>query len=88
MKKVLWASLVILGASMLSAAAAPMKYATNGHYYEYIPGSLTWPEANAAAMGMTHMGLTGYLATVTSAGEWGFLDTMVNPSKATAWLGG
>ena len=58
---------------------------TNGHYYEYVPGSLSWTAAKTAASQRTLNGLQGYLATVTSASENDFIEAKV---AANAWMGG
>ena len=75
----------LLGA--LSAQAAPQLF--NGHYYDYInntSGGFTQDEALADAAGRSHLGMTGYVATVTSLGEQNFIFKSV--TQATAWLGG
>lgn len=61
-------------------------YTVNGHYYEYVaaPG-ITWTDAKAAAEARTYGGLTGYLATITSAAENAFVATKC---AGYAWLGG
>lgn len=56
------------------------------HYYQYISGPTAWTDAYNAAKGMSYMGRTGYLATVTSLDE----DTLVNSLSGgeVGWLGG
>jgi hypothetical protein len=65
-----------------SAAAAFVTWRVedggNGHVYGLVmppspADSFTWFQARDAAAGMTHLGSTGHLATVTSAGEDEFL---------------
>ncbi|MBK7900133.1 MAG: PEP-CTERM sorting domain-containing protein [Betaproteobacteria bacterium] len=71
----------------LSAQAAPQFF--NGHYYDYInntSGGFTQDEALADAAGRSHLGMTGYVATVTSLAEQNFIFSSV--SNLTAWLGG
>jgi expansin (peptidoglycan-binding protein) len=52
------------------SVASPVQWAGNGHYYEYIDAPLiSWTAANAAANGLTYAGLSGHLATITSAEE-------------------
>ncbi len=75
-------TLLLLTASLF-AAAAPIQWTLasggNGHYYEYVPASggifsgISFDAAKAAAESSTYLGLTGYLATITSAAENSFL---------------
>ena len=71
------------------AQAVPFFYGVNGHYYElFMPGSISWEDAAAAATGAG-----GYLATLTSAGEDAFVWSNVGSVLAgdfgnMAWLGG
>ena len=60
-------------------------FSGNGHYYEIVNSTKTWSEAKTAAEASTKYGLTGYLATITSAAENDFLDSKIN---ADAWIGG
>ena len=70
-----------------SAAAAPVQYGVNGHWYEFISTAVTWQTAFNAANASTYLGMQGYLATVTSAGENTFVS--VNAAGGNlAWLGG
>lgn len=57
----------------------------NGHYYDYVSTATTWDAAFAAAAASSHLGLAGYLATVTSAAEQSFI--VANVTGVTAWLG-
>ena len=56
----------------------------NGHFYEYISSSLTWPSAFSAATNRTFQGMRGYLATVTTQAENDFIKTKL---LADAWIG-
>jgi hypothetical protein len=74
----------------LSATAAPVQWTVaaggNDHWYEWVasPSSgNTWTQARSNALARTHMGMSGYLATVTSAGENNFLGTL----SLDGWLG-
>lgn len=72
-----------------AAEAAPVQFGSS--YYEYVPSEgVTWSNANAAASSTTFMGTQGHLATVTSAGENGFLQNLAEhlPFPQGAWLGG
>ena len=61
----------------------------NGHYYEFIKydaaSTKTWTASNTAASGKNFLGLTGYLATVTSAAENKFMNDRI---KEIGWIGG
>lgn len=81
MKKII-ASLVALAAASV-AQAAPVKWAGNGHYYEYIGTGLSWTDARAAALASSHLGQSGYLVTITSAGENSFIGTL----SSDGWIG-
>lgn len=61
-------------------------YDSTGSYYQYVSTSLTWDDARAAAAASTLNGMTGYLATVTSAGEFDFIKAKAGASQI--WLGG
>ncbi len=63
------------------------------HYYQYIPyttadlsASPTWIDAYNSAKGMTFMGKTGYLATITSLDEDEYVYSLSGDS--VGWLGG
>lgn len=81
--------------------AAPVQWTVaaggNGHWYDYVPApsifaGVGFDAARAAALGSTHLGLQGYLATVTSAQEQSFIQSsfgfMVGfGATGSAWLG-
>jgi|GEM_PF-855504 len=57
----------------------------NGHYYEFVSASgITWAQAKAAAEARTLYGLTGYLATITSATENALITSMAG---GNGWIG-
>ncbi len=60
--------------------------ADTGHYYEYVSGTLTWGEANAAASARTFYGLKGYLVTITSEKENTFVTSLLS-EEDSAWIG-
>ncbi len=74
------------------AMAAPIQWTIgsggNDHWYDFVTpaAGLTWTSSRSAALASTHMGLSGYLATVTSAAENSFITSMV--SGSTGYLGG
>jgi hypothetical protein len=59
----------------------------NDHWYEFIATNLVAQDAFVAAGAATFMGMSGYLATVTSADENRFVSASV-AQGALAWLGG
>lgn len=79
-------------AALLAAAggaveAAPVQWTgagSNGHWYEFISGGQNFTGARDGAAAMTHMGMTGYLVTITSAAEQAFLDSL---TSSVYWLG-
>lgn len=72
------------------ANATPVQYAGNGHYYEYISTSVDFAGALSQAGSLTHMGLQGHLATVTSTGEDAFIASLRSGSgiNSAYWLAG
>lgn len=73
--------------------AAPLQWSANGHYYEFVTDTssshINWEVANAGAAARSYLGLTGYLATLTSEAEndWVFTNVL-NGSDISAWFGG
>ena len=70
----------------------PIFSSANGHYYEFITYGTsaatkikTWTAAKDDAINKNFLGLTGYLATVTSASENKFMNDRI---KETGWIGG
>lgn len=57
---------------------------TNGHFYEYVSTTSNWTTAKTNAAAKTYMGLTGYLATITSSAENDFVRQKLS---ADAWIG-
>ena len=81
------ASLAAIAGSIVAApvfAATPALF--QGSYYEYVPTFTTWDQAKAAAYAMSHEGLPGRLATITSAAEQAFVAALV-PASMNAMLG-
>ncbi len=83
---------IFLAASALASAAqaVPTQWTVasggNGHWYEYVPEPVLVNVAYALAAGESFMGMTGYLATITSAAENQFASVTVAQGR-TAWLG-
>jgi hypothetical protein len=79
--------------------AAPIQWSPgaggNGHYYDVVPGPgttfqrITWNDAKTAAESSSFLGVNGYLATITSSAESGFVSTLLtDPGSGFAWVGG
>jgi hypothetical protein len=64
--------------AVLPGEATPVQWPGNGHWYEVVssPG-ISWADANAAASAASYLGLEGHLATLTSAAEDAFVETML-----------
>ncbi|MBL8241451.1 MAG: PEP-CTERM sorting domain-containing protein [Bryobacterales bacterium] len=96
-----WLRRGALGLALCAALpAAPIQWTAamggNDNWYEYIPTvsifeSIDYDTARAASLGSTHMGMQGYLATVTSAPEQAFIEAfpiLVGfGNTGSAWLG-
>lgn len=109
MKKSMIAGAILALGLAAPAVAAPVQWKAedggNDHWYEVVWNknflgwgqNISWTNANAAASSSTHNGMSGYLATITSAAEQLFLNalnaafTASSPSHSgtytTAWLG-
>lgn len=57
-----------------------------GHYYEVVLTPMTAPDARDAALAMSYLGDSGYLATITSQPENDFIASLL--SGVNAWFGG
>ncbi len=82
---------LFFGACLVTTAAgAPLYYAGTGHYYERVdgPAAIDWDAAKAAAEGRSHLGQGGYLATITSAHENGFIVANLLSGPGDIWIGG
>jgi PEP-CTERM motif-containing protein len=79
---------VVLFCFMVSASVVPVQavptQGPTGNFYEFVSGSFSWPAARTAALGLSHLGQPGFLATVTSGSENTFLATLA----PIGWLGG
>lgn len=58
----------------------------NGHWYLFVPGTMSWDDASTAAATYTHAGLTGHLATITSQAEQDFVFGLTGGTNSV-WLG-
>ena len=85
---------VVLGLSVFAggvARATPVQWTVssggNGHWYEAVEASLSWDAARTFAEGRSHLGMPGYLATITSEAERNFLIASNLPDSLPATLG-
>lgn len=80
------AALTIAG----TAHAVPMQWSSavggNDHYYEFVRSALDWNAAKADAASRSYAGLTGHLATITSADENAFAVSLTG--TYWTWIGG
>jgi hypothetical protein len=56
----------------------------NGHYYEAIPGSMSWTNSKAYAASRSFFGRQGYLVTINSSTENSYVSALVNQNS---WIG-
>jgi len=72
--------------------ANTFRNSANGHYYSAIcvPGGITWSNAKMQAEALTHEGMAGHLATITSQSENDFIVTTFPEVIADPhwWIGG
>jgi hypothetical protein len=71
---------VFLLISLLSIPAishlTPILNPDNGHYYEFIGARSDWAPVRDAAAASAYLGMTGYLATITSLSEETFVESL------------
>ncbi len=72
------------GDRIITFSAGNLSGNSNGHFYELVSTSGSWTTSKASAAARTYLGLTGYLATITSASENAFIRQVLN---ADAWIG-
>ncbi|MFM2410098.1 MAG: hypothetical protein RL481_926 [Pseudomonadota bacterium] len=82
---------LLLGAAIVGisspVAAAPIFNTSNGHYYEFVAGQVSWQTAlQNAANAAPLVGYSSYLATVTSEAESDFIFN--NVSSGGNWFAG
>ena len=70
-----------------SHASGPNLWTGSGHFYELVTNQARWNDAKTAAEGKTHLGISGHLATLTSAGENDFVNANF-AHVGVFWLGG
>jgi hypothetical protein len=62
---------------MAATFKTPQYFSNNGHYYQAVVSSESWNSAVTTANNKTYLGLTGYLATITSKAENDFVAGVV-----------
>ncbi|MEI8199901.1 MAG: InlB B-repeat-containing protein [Eubacteriales bacterium] len=77
-------STFLVSRTITFALGSAVPFAGNGHYYKYISPYVTWTSARDSAAASRFLGLTGYLATITSAAENAFIQAKLTTS---AWIG-
>jgi secreted trypsin-like serine protease len=60
-------------------------FGKTGHYYQWVSERTTWQQARSKALGMTYLGLQGYLATPNSAAEFELIRKKAGNNNF--WLG-
>jgi len=60
-------------------------YGKNGHYYQFIYDRIPWQQARTNALGMSYLGLQGYLATPNTQAEFDLLRKKAG--YYSFWLG-
>lgn len=85
-------ALITLAAPLRSAPVQwPTSQGGNGHYYDWVPGTLSWTDAKNAAASSTFGGVHGYLATITTQSENDFFASQFSQTSGQTligWLGG
>lgn len=84
--------LTVAAALAAPAVAVPVQWTVasggNGHFYELVLTTGTWPTARTAASAANHLGQQGYLVTITSAAENQFLMTSFDAlANSFVWIG-
>ena len=81
------ASISVIASYAGTDAANPVAFFKgNEHFYKFVTIGTSWTQAKANAAAETFNGMTGYLATSTSAEENAFIT--LRTGNSTAWLGG
>ncbi len=97
LRSIFWAMLFVVVVLILvapkNACAVPMQWAIgsggNGHYYDIIFEGVDWNTARANASASSYLGMSGYLATITSAAENSFILSTFDPlTDSYGWIGG
>jgi hypothetical protein len=61
-------------------------WSTNGHYYQYVSGSVNFDTALNSAASMSYLGFQGHLVTITSAEENAFVIALA--AGNSFWIAG
>jgi hypothetical protein len=82
---------ILTGATVAGEQAYGSTLQFGNAYYTFVSANaISWADAEAAAEASTFMGVTGHLATITTAAENNFLATNFPTfdGLALAWIGG
>jgi len=81
---------LLLALGSMAVNADPTLNPANGHYYDVIavPAGTDWNTAEALAKLEFFSGVQGHLATITSADENTFIDTLRPMAAGELWVGG
>ena len=89
------ACLMVCTVASFTASAIPIPptvWGGNGHYYEVVNPTtgVTWQQAKLLAESSSFLGVNGHLATITSAAENNFVQSILPPGAVTYgyYLGG
>ncbi|MCX7246569.1 MAG: VCBS domain-containing protein [Burkholderiales bacterium] len=68
------------------SAGTMLQFTISGapHFYEYVSGDVTWTAARDGAAARVYAGMTGYLATITSAEENSYIASRLS---SNGWIG-
>ena len=87
-----WGGLIVEYEPANVQVPGPVQWLANGHYYEAIsfPAGITWDDARIYAASLSHMGMPGHLASITSLEENAFIvGVLGGPSVLNGYfLGG
>lgn len=72
------------GQRTITFSAGNLSASANGHFYELMNANVDWNTAKTNATAQSYLGMTGYLATITSAVENAFIRQLINTD---AWMG-
>jgi hypothetical protein len=74
----------VIGNRSISFSMGNLISGSNGHFYEFVTPAVNWATAKTNAASRTYLGLTGYLATITSQTENDFIQQKLS---ADGWVG-
>lgn len=82
------ALLFLVAAPCFASSAGPVYNPANGHYYQVVPGNVTWDQAKLGAEALTYLGVQGHLVTLSDLAEDQFVYfTLTGSSLGNSWIG-